>query len=324
MYDKTRLLMLYACSPVHMGAGVSLGPVDLPIQRERASRYPMMQGSGIKGALRHAIGSSGGDAAPESALAPEAMSVLFGPSGGDERPSDHAGALAFGDGRLVLFPVRSLFGCYAYCTSRLALARLRRDLEWTGAKLAWNVPPPVREGESRHAGGSSVTGKSGGDGLSIVLEDFAYASTEDKDLSAAAGAIAEMAVGSEPALAFFRDKIEKDVVLLSDEDFAHFAQFATEVEPHVSIDSDTGTAKEGAFFYEEHLPADAVLYCVVGCGPGRSRASKDLGLATPGEVAKRFHEVLGASGGRRVQFGGDGTTGRGIFHVRLFGDGGGR
>lgn len=323
MYDTTKLMFLYACSPVHMGAGVSLGPIDLPIQRERSSDYPMMQGSGIKGALRHAFDPRSGGT--QAATHPE-ISVLFGPSSGkgEERPSDHAGALAFGDGKLVLFPVRSLLGSFAYCTSRLALARLKRDLEWSGHHADWQVPSVIVDGKALHAAGSGVVGSGGPESAkAIVLEDFSYESSESADLTKAARDLAAMVTGGAEALRFFAEKMEKDLVLLSDEDFVHFVKFATEVEPHVAIDEKTGTAKEGAFFYEEHLPADAVLYCVVGCSGGRSEKSGEISLGTPDAVAGKFQGLLGGTG-RRVQFGGDGTTGRGVFYARLAENGGAR
>jgi len=42
MFDKGALLYLYAETPVHAGSGTSLGIVDLPIQRERTTGYPIM------------------------------------------------------------------------------------------------------------------------------------------------------------------------------------------------------------------------------------------------------------------------------------------
>lgn len=325
MYDKTDLMFLYACAPVHMGAGVSLGPVDLPIQRERATKYPMMQGSGIKGALRHAFGAEVATEPSPGCITRDEVDVLFGPGdGGEGRPSDHAGALAFGDGRLILFPVRSLFGAFAYCTSRLALARLRRDLEWCGVTANWTVPAAAGdEASCMVPKGNSVTGTDGGTGRAVVLEDFRYAATENEELGKAAAQIADMVTGGAQELEYFRTKLARDIVLLSDEDFAHFLEFATEVEPHVAIDPKTGTAKGGAFFYEEHLPGDAVMYSIIGCSGGRSSRSAEIGggLKTPEQVSKRFAALLGKRG-RRVQFGGDGTTGRGIIYARLAQNGG--
>ncbi len=52
MITATSMLYLYVETPLHAGAGSGLSSIDLPIQRERTTQYPMIQGSGIKGKLR--------------------------------------------------------------------------------------------------------------------------------------------------------------------------------------------------------------------------------------------------------------------------------
>lgn len=46
------ILSFYAISPIHAGSGASVATVDLPIQRERHTGYPIVQASGVKGAMR--------------------------------------------------------------------------------------------------------------------------------------------------------------------------------------------------------------------------------------------------------------------------------
>ncbi|NJK83760.1 MAG: type III-B CRISPR module RAMP protein Cmr4 [Saprospiraceae bacterium] len=98
-YVKT--LFIYTESPLHAGIGAGLGAVDLPIQREQTTRYPMIQGSGVKGALRS-----------QSTAPDDDKKVVFGP---DNQP-DFAGAAAFGDARILLFPVRALNGVFVWTT----------------------------------------------------------------------------------------------------------------------------------------------------------------------------------------------------------------
>ena len=52
MKQNASILSLYAISPCHVGSGSSVGVVDLPIQRERHTNWPVIQASGMKGALR--------------------------------------------------------------------------------------------------------------------------------------------------------------------------------------------------------------------------------------------------------------------------------
>ncbi|EQD59246.1 protein containing DUF324, partial [mine drainage metagenome] len=55
MFTKERVVFIYTVSPLHMGAGTALGLIDNPIQREVHTDWPSMAGSGIKGAIRHAL-----------------------------------------------------------------------------------------------------------------------------------------------------------------------------------------------------------------------------------------------------------------------------
>src|SRR5437764_11733544 len=113
MITDTTMLYLYTETPLHAGVGSGLSSIDLPIQRERTTQYPMIQGSGIKGKLR---------ATAEFEKVPD-LDILFGSAKTDDKTAktnmanaaksndeskDYAGALIVGDARILLFPVRSL------------------------------------------------------------------------------------------------------------------------------------------------------------------------------------------------------------------------
>src|SRR5436309_6062007 len=100
MITDTRMLYLYVETPLHAGVGSGLSSIDLPIQRERSTQYPMVQGSGIKGKLRASIE---GDRKQLSDEARNTVDILFGPPADEGRGSDHAGALIAGDARILLF-----------------------------------------------------------------------------------------------------------------------------------------------------------------------------------------------------------------------------
>src|SRR5205085_12263114 len=52
MITATNILYIYTETPLHVGTGSGLSNIDLPIQRERTTQYPMIQGSSIKGKMR--------------------------------------------------------------------------------------------------------------------------------------------------------------------------------------------------------------------------------------------------------------------------------
>ena len=130
MFENKAVMFLYAVSPVHMGAGSATGIIDNPIQRERHTNHPCFAGSGIKGAVRHGFEAIGGD--------PGLINDLFGPESG--AGDLHAGAVSFGDGQLVAFPVRCLKNGYVYATCPQALARAQRLLGLVGDGGGWKIP----------------------------------------------------------------------------------------------------------------------------------------------------------------------------------------
>src|SRR5438128_7853487 len=77
MITETKTLYLYVETPLHAGVGSGLSSIDLPIQRERTTQYPMIQGSGIKGKLR----SVAEDMVERKAgtLTDEKVTIMFGP-----------------------------------------------------------------------------------------------------------------------------------------------------------------------------------------------------------------------------------------------------
>ena len=102
MFQTQAAIFYYAVSPVHMGAGTSVGVVDNPIQRERHTEHPCFAGSGLKGAFRHHFAATQME---DTANLGNLEHLLFGPPSAGEL---HAGAVSLGDAQLVAFPVRSL------------------------------------------------------------------------------------------------------------------------------------------------------------------------------------------------------------------------
>jgi CRISPR-associated protein Cmr4 len=297
MFEKHAALFLYAVSPVHMGAGQAVGVIDNPIQRERHTGHPCFSGSGIKGAVRHGFTAIGGDAT--------LIDRLFGP---DADSADlHAGAVSFGDAQLVALPVRSLKGGYVYATCPQALSRAQRLLGLIGVTADW-PPLTVDEGDCLLANPALLSGDK------LHLEAFEYTAT-DKESAPVKTIAADLAAKALPdgnAYTFFRDKLKTDLVVLSDTDFAYFAHNAMLVEPHVRIDSDTGTASDGGLFYTENLPPESLLVAPMLASQTRT-GKKDDWEDAMGVMAKT-KTVIDA---KLLQIGGDATTGRGLVLAKI-------
>ncbi|MCL4745046.1 MAG: type III-B CRISPR module RAMP protein Cmr4 [Burkholderiaceae bacterium] len=298
MFEKQAAVFFYAVSPVHMGAGSAVGVIDNPIQRERHTRHPCFAGSGIKGAVRHGFQALGGEAGH--------VDRLFGPP--SQSGTLHAGAVSFGDATLVVFPVRSLKGGFVYASCPQAVARTQRLLRLVGVDTNWSIPA-VPEGACAAASDSVCT-----QDQRVHLEAFEYsydpAGTDA--VKAIASDLAKWALPESSDLAYFKAKMARDFVLLSDTDFAYFAEHGTLVEPHVRINEKTGTADDGGLFYTENLPPESLL--VAPLVASRTRTGRTEGAIEATGVMAQLKAVLDS---KLVQLGGDSTTGRGLVLARF-------
>ena len=299
MFQNKAVMFLYAVSPVHMGAGSATGIIDNPIQRERHTHHPCFAGSGIKGAVRHGFEAIGGD--------PAIIELLFGPKA--DSGELHAGAVSFGDGQLAAFPVRCLKNGYVYATCPQALARTQRLLALVGAGEGWEIPV-IREGRCIVHNDQLLSREK-----KLHLEAFEYEADDSAagTLGALAKDLADRALPQGDGYAFFRNKIETDLVVLSDTDFAYFVEHATLVEAHVRIDDATGTADDGGLFYTENLPPESLL--IAPLFASRTRAGRQNGGEM--EAAEVMPKIRTAIDGKTLQIGGDATTGRGLIVARI-------
>ncbi|MEZ5581389.1 MAG: type III-B CRISPR module RAMP protein Cmr4 [Candidatus Competibacteraceae bacterium] len=300
MFQTSKALFIYCVSPIHMGAGTAIGLIDNPIQRERHTDYPMIAGSGLKGAVRHRCQANGWDK--------DMIARIFGP---ETNASEHAGAISFGDAQLVAFPVRCTKRAYVYATSPTALARMKRSLQTLGGDCDWPIPE-VQERFCRviESGGPVDNNQP------LRLEAFELTAIGAPELTEIAKFLCEKALPANDAYTFFREKLKTDLVLLPDEDFSYFVKNATVVEPHVRINDKTGTADDGGLFYTENLPPESLLIAplmaTVERTPEKSRNGEN-----PTSAEDVMSTVLTGLNGQLVQIGGDATTGRGQVVINV-------
>ena len=302
MFQAHAALFLYATSPVHMGAGQAFGLIDNPIARERHTEHPLFPGSGLKGAIRHRFHALPGWS--EGATGERLLDRLFGPE--SQYGTLHAGAISLGDAQLVAFPVRSVKRGYVYATSAHALARAGRLLAQLGVAGMPALPQPVDSGSAS----VTNTGLLSGDKLHLEAFEYTHAPAQAQALKAVARWLADNALPTGEAHAFFRDKFAADLVLLADNDFTWFTKNATVVEPHVRIDNDSGAAAKTGLFYTENLPPETLM---LGSLMATRERSGKAEMAAEAVLA----QVKGAIDGQLLQVGGDATTGRGLVAARV-------
>jgi CRISPR-associated protein Cmr4 len=311
MFEAAGMIGLYAETPLHPGSGSTGEAVDLPVQRERHTEFPLIPGSTLKGVMR--------DAADSRFPGDSRIAEVFGP---DVGAGDlHGGALAPTDARLLLFPVRSLEGVFVWVTCPFVLHRLERDAAL--ARLTTLGIPGLSPPK-----GQAVVGKTSPLSDPLVIEEDEFVLRKDPQVSdgnpagggqTLANALRKL-MPATPVYDYFRSRLDTHLAVISDHDFAELARHATEVVTRIKLGRGKTTGRGGNMWVEEFLPSDCLFYALLlavkpRLGPGASPK-----LPT-GQAVLEFirRDVLGMAAGANdsvLQVGGDETVGRGWMRIQ--------
>jgi CRISPR-associated protein Cmr4 len=308
MYKITRPLFLTCRTPLHAGTGSDLGYIDLPIQREKHTGFPKVEASSLKGCLKEAF-----ELNSKLLIAPFSttkkvnddnnISLSFGPKNGD----DHASALGFTDARLLLFPVKSLKGIFAWVTCPRVLEKFKDELtlcclsenDKVKALSLANLP------KEKTVSSLDVLGIGTAANQKVVLEEYAFTFKVEEattNFASALGIILELT------------DLNKRLVVLSNDEFTDFVKLHTEVITRVRI-GDNGTAEGGALFNEEFLPTESVLYSLVLASPiFQETGKKGIFVKTNGkEEYENLLEYFKQGIPKVFQLGANATLGKGLI-----------
>ncbi len=283
-----KLLFLHALSPLHAGTGQGVGVIDLPIAREKATDIPIVPGTSVKGVLR--------DACPDG----QDKIAVFGPE--TDNADDHAGSAQFTDMRLLLLPVRSLKGTFAWVTSPLLLRRLQRDANHAeNATLHTSIPSPANLETCLVSSQNCAIAMTRGNASQVIVEDLVLAAQGDADAFTWADMLAEYLF---PGDNDWQDALRARFCVVHDDTLAFLLQTATEVTARIRLEKNKKTVAQGALWYEEALPAETIM----------------VGLLIAAEVKADKSKVFTSIGNliqAPLQIGGSATVGRGLCQMRL-------
>lgn len=296
-FSELGVLGLYTESPLHCGAESGSGYVDLPVQRERHTHYPLIPGTTLKGVLRDEMLGHGG-------LTQDDIRALFG-----TEDASGPGQVAFGDGSIAAFPVRSSDAPFHWVTCPFVLERVLRSL---GREALEGSPA---EGEAWAREGSEK-----GPVLleEIALERMARPELFDPDDEASVvSALLELLPSDERGFGYTRKIFPDRLLILRDEDFAELVEVGTEAVTRIKLNFLGTTANlerkeypkedypeleeedlQGNLFVQELVPPETLFFA-----PLRAKA----------EEAERFRGPV--AGLEVIRIGGDETVGRGLTHT---------
>jgi len=297
---NTRLYWLHCLSPTHAGTGRGVGYIDLPIDRDAVTGWPIIRGSGFKG-----VWADHFKATDENRKKSPELKAAFGTAG--ENNQSNSGALIPTDARLVCLPVRSFRGTFAWATSPLCLQMLRRTLDLAGVTEIPNAAESIPENQAHHTATSVlieetrelVAGNPNQQRLirKIFLEDLDFTAQKCDTATEWANLIAENLFATDKD---WQNQFQKRFVVLPDNAFDFLCETGTEVHTRVRIDDDTKTVADKALWTEESLPAETILLGLIQCDRVFQKGIDEKALL------KQFTDKE-----LQLQIGGKATVGRG-------------
>jgi len=236
MYSGAQLFTIRSLTPIHPGSGNSLAYVDLPIQRERHTSFPMIAGSSLKGVIRDLARRTWND---------EKVKEVFG----SEETGKQASQVGFTDAKILFYPVRSVRGIFALVTCPYVLQRfvnevksiVNQEIDLSQISLADNEAICSSE---------SVLFIDPNQKTQIGLEEFLFQAKQQNDLN---NLFQKLGLSDE----------QERIAIISDSVFTDLVNYAVDVRTRISIDQSTGVVKNGALFVVEMVPSEAIFYAFV-------------------------------------------------------------
>lgn len=297
---QAKLTFVHALSPLHAGTGQGVGVIDLPIAREKATGIPYLPGSSLKGTLRD--------------LCTDAKKLdVFGPE--TANASDYAGSAQFSDQRLLLMPIRSVFGTFAWVTSPFLLQRFQREAAETTLTAQPPAQPPQPSNEQACVAEAGSAIKSGeGVGAKVILEDLDLAALPSASVTQWAGWLGQQifpgAAGEE-----WRKLLGARLCVVPDDVMNFLLDTATEVTARIKLVEEKKTVQKGGLWYEEALPAETILSGLLVATEIKQNGQPRIPAADIFSVVRGT--IIQNNRLRPVQLGGKATTGKGLCYVHL-------
>jgi CRISPR-associated protein Cmr4 len=296
-----RIYWLHTLTPTHAGVGRGVGYIDLPIDRDVVTNWPLVRGSAFKGVwadYHRATDINRRQDTPEG----RQLRAAFGVSSDIKDNASNSGSLIPTDARLVCLPVRSFRGTFAWCTSRLALQLLHRTLDLAGLTGLPALPPVLPNDATCYVLGSGLL-----EGERVFLEDLDFAAHKDEpEVARWAESIASWVFPGDPTWA---GEFKKRFAVLPDVVFDFLTETGTEVQTRVKISDEMKTVVDGHLWTEESLPAETILAGVVACDRVFGKNGAEI---KEGDLLEKFARHKDSGKPEIVlQIGGKATVGRG-------------
>jgi CRISPR-associated protein Cmr4 len=278
------LIGLRTLTPLHAGVLGGDHIIDRPIHRDVHTQLPKLSSNALKGALR------------EHGLAKNAEKLLGKTDTGNG--GGNSGWLNLTDARLLLFPVRSAAGGWAWVSSPSVLRKFREEAALTGHGLSSDPIQAFNEALANSIDDRAIyAGNNLNVGGYLVIQQHVF--SIEKRLTA--NQVNDWA-NEVPLLKDLQDFAER-FVILSDDNLRELTLRHTEIHTRNKINDATGATGGGLLFSEEHLPGESLLYALAFSMPNKKQQEIENELNT--DIDK-------------IRIGGNATLGKGFCRLHWY------
>jgi len=233
---------------------------------------------------------------------------------GEKDVSEFAGCLGFTDARLLLFPVKSMNGVFAWITCPSVISKFITELELAENETLKNIQSLKNlniEDQKCYASSKNVIIGS----KNVVLEEYTFEVVSPKTEEKINEFTTELANVLFSDNEYWKNLIINNLVILSNNDFRDFVNLSTEVITRTKIDNETGTVADGALFTEEYLPTESIMYSLVLTAPEFAEKTVTKTFETE-EIVNQFFNGF-VNNNPVMQIGGNATLGKGITKIKM-------
>lgn len=309
MATKYSTYILHCQTSIHAGDGTSTGTIDMPIQRERTTGFPVLRDSTTRGSIREhfetpllpnlkKLKKKTSDNNVETALTNDEKTALknFHATFGYRENGDKASAISVLPARLLFFPVRSFKGVFAYVTCPFILKRFIKEMKLFYPEKSIDIQQEslqVAENEAHASANLKIND------TTIGLEEFLF---EVKDESFDLKPILEL-FDKENTI----NRLEEHIAIINDTQFAYFTRLFTEKVTRNKINIEKGVADDTGLFNEEFLQEESILYTTFGFANEFSDKKERL-------TDKDLQTYFDTNFTSLFQLGGDKSVGKGLIN----------
>lgn len=299
--------LIHCLSSVHVGDGSSSGTIDLPIQREKVTGFPVFRDSSLRGSIREYFEKNIKEKNGTKKTSSKPKNDLFDATFGSWDSGDKNSALEVFPARLLFFPVRSFNGLFAYVTCPFVLQRFQDDMKKFEKEAnlieASEIAISLDQNQIMAATKLQI-----GNTKKVGLEEFLFDVYVNSSFQKVMDTFATHSG---------IDRLKTHWAVVNDTVFSYLVELFTEKVTRNRIDLETGVAKYRNLFNEEFLPEETVLYTALGFGNEFPKNKSEMdNIESLNEADKIQKYVSTHLKSANLTIGGDQSIGKGMIGLK--------